>query len=190
MNKTIYSPANYLTVSRVFLIPLIMLFLFFDGKVTSFIASLLFSAAAITDWADGYLARKQQTSSSLGKFLDPLADKLLVMATMIMLIPLNRIPAWIVVLILARELAITGLRSIAADEGIVIAASNLGKYKTGFQIAALIGLTMHYEYYGFDFHFFGAILLWIALVLTLWSGWDYLKQFKDFILEKPDLPSP
>ena len=144
-------------------------------------ASLLFSIASITDWFDGYLARKQKSVTSLGKFLDPLADKLLVMATMVMLIPLGRIEAWIVVVIIAREIAITGLRGIATTEGIIIAASKLGKYKTGFQIAALIGLTLHYEYYGFDFHFYGTILLWIALVFTLWSGYEYLKQFTDLL---------
>lgn len=189
MTDNLYSTANYLTISRVIIIPLIMLFLFFEGKFPSFMASLLFIIASITDWADGYFARKEQTVSSLGKFLDPLADKLLVMATMVMLIPLERIPAWIVVLILAREIAITGLRSIASSEGIVIAASKLGKYKTGFQIAALIGLTMHYKYYGFDFHYWGSILLWFALFFTLWSGWDYIKQFKNLIVEKPDPPA-
>jgi CDP-diacylglycerol--glycerol-3-phosphate 3-phosphatidyltransferase len=114
-------------------------------------------------------------------FLDPLADKMLVMCTMVMLIPLDRIPAWVVVVILAREFAITGLRGMASNEGVVIAASKLGKYKTGFQIAALIGLTLHYEYYGFDFHFWGMGLLWIALFYTLWSGYEYMKQFKDML---------
>lgn len=185
MDKNIYSTANYLTLSRVLMIPLIMISLLFDGKLAAFIACILFSIASITDWVDGYLARKQHTVSTLGKFLDPLADKLLIMATMIMLIPLDRIDAWIVIVILAREIAITGLRSIAASENIVIDASNLGKFKTGFQIAALIGLTMHYEYYSFDFHFCGTILLWIALAFTLWSGWDYIKQFKGLLVEAP-----
>ena len=181
MEKNINNLANYLTLSRIAMIPLIIIFLLFDGKFASFMASLFFSIASITDWFDGYLARKQQSITSFGKFLDPLADKLLVMSTMIMLIPLGRIDAWIVVLILTREIAITGLRGIATTEGIVIAASKLGKYKTGFQIAALIGLTLHYEYYGFDFHFLGTILLWIALVFTMWSGYDYLRQFKGLL---------
>ena len=182
--SSIYSTANYLTFSRVVIIPFIMFFLFFDGKLAAFVSAMLFSIASITDWLDGYLARKQQTVTNLGKFLDPLADKLLVMAVMVMLIPLDRIPAWIVVLILAREFAITGLRGIASSEGVVIAASNLGKYKTGFQIAALIGLLMHYDYYGFDFHLWGTILLWIALALTLWSGYDYIKHFKGIITKE------
>ncbi|MDH3976546.1 MAG: CDP-diacylglycerol--glycerol-3-phosphate 3-phosphatidyltransferase [Deltaproteobacteria bacterium] len=181
MKENIYNTANYLTLSRVVLIPLIMFCLFFEGKVAAFIAALIFAVASATDWLDGYLARKNQTVSTLGKFLDPLADKLLVMTTMIMLIPLGRISAWIVVLILAREIAITGLRGVASSEGIVIAASNLGKYKTGFQIAALIGLLLHFNYYGINFHILGTLLLWIALGLTLWSGYDYLKKFKEVI---------
>lgn len=177
----LYSTANYLTISRVAMIPLIMFFLFFEGKTAALISAIIFSLAAITDWLDGYLARKQRTVSSLGKFLDPLADKLMVMAAMIMLIPLGRIPAWMVVIILAREIAITGLRSIASAEGLVIAASNLGKYKTGFQIASLIFLLIHFEYYGIKFHLYGMFLLWIALILTVWSGYDYIKKFKDVI---------
>ena len=178
METNIYNLANYLTISRVAMIPVIMFFLYFDSRATSFIASLLFFIASLTDWVDGYIARKNKLITVFGKFLDPLADKLMVISIMIMLIPLGRIDAWIVVLIIAREMTITGLRSIATTEGIVIAAGNLGKYKTGFQLASLIGLTMHYEYYGFDFHYYGTILLWIALVLTLWSGYDYLRQFK------------
>jgi len=179
ISNNFYSTANYLTVSRIIMIPIIVILLFFEGKLAAFITALIFSLASITDWVDGYIARKQHTVSVLGKFLDPLADKLLVMSTMIMLIPLGRIPAWIVVIILARELAITGLRGIASSEGVVIAASKLGKYKTGFQIAALITLLLHYEYCcGIDFHNIGMNLLWIALVLTLWSGYDYIVKFK------------
>ncbi len=179
--EILYSTANYLTVARVALIPLLVTTLFFKGQVAAFIAALIFITASITDWLDGYMARKYKTVSSFGKFLDPLADKLLVMSAMIMLIPLERIPAWMVVVILGREMAITGLRGIASEQGIVIAASGLGKYKTGFQIAALIGLLLHYEYYGIDFHRLGMVLLWIALIFTLWSGYDYIRKFKDVI---------
>jgi len=189
IKENIWSTPNYITVSRVIMIPLIMFFLLFEGKLASAMACIIFIIASITDWLDGYLARKNNKVTSFGMFLDPLADKLMVMATMIMLIPLGRIDAWIVVLILGREIAITGLRGIASSEGVVIAASNLGKYKTGFQIAALIGLTMHYNYYGFDFHFWGNLLLWVALALTLWSGYDYLKNFKQ-ILTGPEEESP
>ncbi len=178
MSNKIYNLANYLTMSRVVMIPVVMYFLSFDSKFSSFMASAIFFFASLTDWVDGYIARKKNFITVFGKFLDPLADKLMVMSIMIMLIPLGRIDAWIVVVIIAREITITGLRGIATTEGIVIAASKLGKYKTVFQLAALVGLTMHYEYYGFDFHYNATILLWIALGLTLWSGFEYLRQFK------------
>lgn len=178
MNNNIYNLANYLTMSRVVMIPIVMYFLSSDTRFYSFMASALFFFASLTDWVDGYIARRNKLITVFGKFLDPLADKLMVISIMIMLIPLGRIDAWIVVVIIAREVTITGLRSIASTEGIVLAAGNLGKYKTGFQLAALVGLTMHYEYYGFDFHFYATILLWIALVLTLWSGFEYLRQLK------------
>ncbi|APG26840.1 CDP-diacylglycerol--glycerol-3-phosphate 3-phosphatidyltransferase [Syntrophotalea acetylenivorans] len=178
---------NLLTLGRIACIPLLVSFLFFDGRGSSFGAALIFSLAAITDWLDGYLARKWQVVTVLGKFLDPLADKLIVMAALIMLIPLGRVPAWAVFVILAREIIITGLRSIAATEGIVIAASNLGKYKTILQMVAIIGLLLHYDYYWFfgmryewlhvSMHRIGLVYFYLALALTLWSGIDYLVKF-------------
>lgn len=178
---------NLLTLGRIACIPLLLALLFFEGKGVSFCAAVIFSLAAITDWLDGYLARKWQVVTVLGKFLDPLADKLIVMAALIMLIPLQRVPAWAVFLVLAREIVITGLRSIAASEGIVIAASNLGKYKTILQMVAIIGLLLHYDYYWFfglryellhvSMHNIGLVYFYLALVLTLWSGFDYLLKF-------------
>lgn len=178
---------NLLTLARIACIPLLIAFLFFDGKGSSFWAALIFSLAAITDWLDGYLARKWQIVTVLGKFLDPLADKLIVMAALIMLIPLGRVPAWAVFVILAREIVITGLRSIAASEGIIIAASNLGKYKTILQMVAIIGLLLHYDYYWFfgmryewlhvSMHRIGMVYFYLALALTIWSGIDYLVKF-------------
>ena len=109
--------------------------------------------------------------------LDPMADKLLINSALIMLISLDRIPAWMVVLIVGREVAVTGLRGIATTQGLVIAASNWGKAKLVFQSMALIGLMLHYKYLGIDFHFLGMLLLWIALVITLWSGIDYFHRF-------------
>jgi CDP-diacylglycerol--glycerol-3-phosphate 3-phosphatidyltransferase len=138
---------NILTLARIAAIPLVVILLLFDTRATSFWAAAIFGAAAMTDWLDGWLARKWQVVTVLGKFLDPLADKLIVMAALIMLIPLGRVPAWAVFLILAREMVVTGLRSIASSEGIVISASDLGKYKTIFQMTAIPGLLLHYDYY-------------------------------------------
>ncbi len=176
--ETLTNLPNALTFLRLACIPLILICLIFPGKWGSFLAALFFGIASITDILDGFFARKYGLVTVLGKFLDPLADKLLVSMTMIMLIPLDRIPVWIVIVIIAREMAVTGLRAVAVGEGIVIQASVLGKYKTIFQSVALVGLCLHYSYLGVDTHAVGTLFLWGALILTLWSGWEYFRQFK------------
>ena len=175
---------NILSIIRLVCIPLVVIVLNFPGKLGSFLAAMFVGLAFITDILDGYFARRYGAVTVLGKFLDPLADKLLVSVTMIMLIPLDRIPVWIVILIIAREMAVTGLRSIAVGEGIVIQASALGKYKTIFQSTAIVGLCLHYEYFDVDFHAVAMLFLYIALFLTLWSGWDYFRQFKEVFFPK------
>ena len=168
---------NCLTFFRMTVIPFIVALLFFQGKWIAFIAALLFSSAAITDLLDGYIARQQNSVTFLGKVLDPLADKLLITASLVMLIPLGRVPAWMVVVILLREIAVTGLRGISALDGSAMSASILGKYKTIFQDVALICLLIHYEYILVDFHAVGMFFLWIALIVTIWSGVDYFYRF-------------
>jgi CDP-diacylglycerol--glycerol-3-phosphate 3-phosphatidyltransferase len=178
---------NLLTLARIAAIPAVVILLLYDTRTTSFIAAAVFGAAAITDWLDGWLARKWQVVTVLGKFLDPLADKLIVMAALVMLIPHGRVPAWAVFLILAREMVVTGLRSIASSEGIVISASDLGKYKTIFQMTAIPGLLLHYDYYWLfglrwelfhvNMHNFGIFYFYVAFFMTLWSGGDYLFKF-------------
>ena len=176
-NRALFNLPNSLTLFRLVCIPVVVIFLGFRGRTGSFLAALFFGAAFITDILDGYFARRRGDVTVLGKFLDPLADKILVSVTLIMLIAVNRIPAWMVMLIIAREIAVTGLRGIAVSEGIVIQASSLGKYKTVFQSVASVCLCLHYPYWGIDFHTAGMVLLWIALVLTLWSAWAYFKGF-------------
>jgi CDP-diacylglycerol--glycerol-3-phosphate 3-phosphatidyltransferase len=175
--KVIWNLPNSLTIARIMAIPIIVLLLFYPGKIASFVAAIIFLFAAITDGLDGYIARRQNIVTTLGKFLDPLADKLLVITSLIMLIHLGRVPAWIVVIIAGREMAVTGLRAIAINEGIVISASQLGKYKTLLQVIATTTLICHYSYYSIDFHNVGMIFLWAALVLTVWSGLDYFRGF-------------
>jgi CDP-diacylglycerol--glycerol-3-phosphate 3-phosphatidyltransferase len=175
--RVIWNLPNALTIGRIMAIPLIVLLLFYPGKVVSFIASVIFLFAAITDGLDGYIARRQNVVTTIGKFLDPLADKLLVITSLIMLIHLGRVPAWIVAIIAGREMAVTGLRAIAINEGIIIAASQLGKYKTLLQVIATTTLICHYSYYSIDFHNVGIIFLWAALVLTMWSGLEYFRGF-------------
>jgi CDP-diacylglycerol--glycerol-3-phosphate 3-phosphatidyltransferase len=175
--RVIWNLPNALTIGRIMAIPIIVFLLFYPGKVVSFIASIIFLVAAITDGLDGYIARRQNVVTTLGKFLDPLADKLLVITSLIMLIHLGRVPAWIVAIIAGREMAVTGLRAIAINEGIIISASQLGKYKTLLQVIATTTLICHYSYYSIDFHNVGIIFLWPALVLTMWSGLEYFKGF-------------
>ena len=172
---------NILTLLRIAAIPVIILLMFFPGKLASFLSAITFSAAAITDYFDGFYARQKGLVTDFGKVMDPLADKLLVSAAFIMLIPHGRVYAWIVFLIIGRELAVTGLRNIIAVNNQDVSASVLGKYKTGFQIGAIIPLLIHYEYFGIDFHLIGSYLIWIALVLTLWSGADYFIKFRKLL---------
>ena len=142
----------------------------------------MFFAATITDFLDGYIARNYGSGSTVGKFLDPLADKLVVTTALIMLagMPrLPRIPAWIVVVFVSREILVTGLRAVAAVEGQIIAAAELGKYKMVLQAIALQGLLIHYTYFYIDFFAAGLFILWIALVLSVWSGFEYfVKGFR------------
>ena len=176
---------NKLTAFRLVCIPLVIIFLSFHDPWSSFFAAFFIGMAFFTDALDGYYARKYGAVTVLGKFLDPLADKILVTISMIMLIPLGRIPILMVIVIISRELAVTGLRSIAINEGIVIQSSQLGKYKTIFQAVAILGLALHYKYLEVDFHVVGMVFLWASLILTLWSGWAYFRSFyKVFSSEK------
>ncbi len=175
-----------LTAFRLLIIPVIMVMLTYETPFINFVTALLFLIATLTDIVDGYIARKYDLVTNLGKLLDPLADKLLVLTALIMLIPLGRVPAWIVALIVLRETGVTSLRAVAANEGIVIAASSLGKHKNLFQVIATIGLIMHHTYpltkvnnvpISLNFHASGLLVMWIALFLTLWSGIDYFVKF-------------
>lgn len=173
----VWNLPNLLSIFRILIIPVLVVFLFFPSPLASFLAALIFGVASLTDLLDGYIARYQKSETAIGKLLDPLADKLLINSALIMLIPLGRIPAWMVVLIVGREIAVTGLRGIASIEGLVIAASFWGKAKTVFQSFGVAGLLLHYEYLGINFHVLGMVLIWIALVITVWSGFDYFAKF-------------
>ncbi len=178
-----WSSPNHLTLYRIASIPVLMVLLLFSNKVCALLAAIVFSAASLTDLLDGLFARRRGLESTLGKFLDPLADKLLISAALIMLIPHGRVPAWIAFVIIGREIAVTGLRAILSERGVVMSAAELGKYKTGFQIAAIISLLIHYTYFNIDFHEVGRVLLWVALILTIWSGARYFLKFWDVMNE-------
>ncbi len=168
---------NLLSLSRIAAVPVLVLLLVFENRITSRLAAILFLIAIFTDLLDGFLARRQQVITNFGRFLDPVADKLINSAALIMLIPLGRIPAWMVLLIIARELAVTGLRAMASSEGIVIDASMLGKRKTLTQNTAIFLLIFHYPIKALDFHLYGMVLLWMALIITYWSGIAYFFNF-------------
>lgn len=170
---------NGLTLIRIALIPLIiLLFSFPSSRFMVFMAALVFGSAAFTDYLDGFLARRQGKVTFLGKALDPVADKLLTSSAFIMLAAHGWVPAWMVCVIIGRELAITGLRSVIAGKGADISASRLGKLKTGFQIAAIIPLMIHYPFLELDCAGIGLVLIWVALAFTVWSGVDYFIKFK------------
>ncbi len=175
------SHPNSLTMYRILAAPILVVFLLFPNPVCTFLAALLFSAAAITDYLDGFYARRFGLVSNFGKIMDPLADKLLVSSAFIMLSSLGWIPAWIVCVIIGRELAVTGLRNFIAENKMDLSASALGKYKTGFQIAAIIPLIFHYPYFGIHLHNIGMFFLYGALIFTVWSGIDYFIRFRQVL---------
>ena len=179
--KQVLLHPNSLTLFRVISVPVIVLLMIYPNRLFTALAALIFSAAAITDYLDGYLARQYGLESTLGKVMDPVADKLLVSSTFIMITAHGWIPAWMVCIIVGRELAVTGLRNIIAGEGQDVSASWLGKYKTGFQIAAIIPLLFHYPYLGVNLHAIGYFFLIGALIFTLWSGIDYFIRFRKLL---------
>lgn len=173
---------NKLTVLRVIMIPFFVLFMLTDlgGAGGKYIALTIFVLASMTDWLDGYLARKNNLVTNFGKFMDPLADKLLVCSAMICLIEKGRLAAWIVIIIIAREFIISGFRLIASDNGVVIAASYWGKFKTVFQMAMIIVLILDL---GGSFVIVEDILIGVALILTIVSLVDYIVKNKGVLLE-------
>ncbi len=167
---------NLLTLSRILSVPVIIILLYSGNRWLNLLTALLVTAAAITDGLDGYMARKYGFESNLGKLLDPLADKILILSTMVMLVYLHRAPAWMVCLILCRETAITGLRAIAADRGKAIGVTTMAKYKTTFQTVAIVALVIHYPFLGADAHAVGIFFLWIAFIYTMWTGYIYFRN--------------
>lgn len=172
--------ANQLTLLRIVLVPLFMVFLLVNIPYGNYIAAGVFILAACTDGLDGYIARSRKEITMLGKIIDPLADKLLISAALISLVELNVIKAWIVFVIIARELAVTGLRAVAAAEGYVIAASSLGKIKTVGQIVAIVILLLRDLPIPF-LDFLGQLALYFAALVTLLSGADYFYKAKDLL---------
>ena len=175
---------NKLTMFRVILIPFFVFFLlapYFEGY-GNYVAVAIFIVASLTDLLDGKIARKYNLVTNFGKFMDPLADKLLVCSAMICLIELGLLPAWIVIIIIAREFIISGFRLIASDNGVVIAASYWGKFKTTFQMLMVIVLLLNFDIPAFKI--LGTVLIWIATILTVVSLIDYIAKNKDVLKDQ------
>ena len=186
---------NRITISRILLIPLFVVMMMFNFgmgdmqflgvtlPVNHFIGGLIFIFASATDWVDGYYARKYNLVTTFGKFLDPLADKLLVSAAFILLVEMQIAPAWIVIVIISREFAVTGLRLVLAGGGEVVAANQLGKIKTVTQIVAITFGLFHNAIFEIWHIPFTMIMLYVALIFTVWSGWDYFYKNRRVLLE-------
>lgn len=168
---------NTITLMRIGVVPFLFLLLTEPGPFWSMMIAGLFVLASITDLLDGFVARRYNLITTLGKFLDPLADKLIVNTAMILMIPLGRIDAWIVAIIIMRDLIVDGIRSISSSEGIYIQASVLGKQKTLAQIIAVTALIIHHPFWGLDPHRVGTLILYVAFFLTIYSGMDYFIKF-------------
>lgn len=178
----VWTLPNLLSFFRIGIIPVLVYLLTFSDRASAVLAAALFLIASITDYFDGYLARRNRSVSDLGKILDPLADKLMVLSVLIMLAAMDRpgepsVPAWLVVVIIARESAVTVIRGIALSEGIVMHAETLGKYKFILQAFAVVGLLIHYRYWGVDFFVAGIYFLVLSAVIAVWSGISYHVQF-------------
>ncbi len=168
-----------LTLIRIVLVPFVVIFLISSSRVHVLIAAVIFGAASLTDWLDGLIARRRNQVTTLGQLLDPVSDKLLVAAALVALVQIDRVPAWMVFVIVGRELAVTGLRAISASVGVIVSASRLGKYKTVSQYVAITLLILEKgvppDYV--PFHWFSYSARWAALALTVVSGLDYFMRF-------------
>ena len=178
-----WNAANAITIGRIAVSPFVLLLPFADGRSGSLLLATAFLIVSLTDLLDGYLARRFASVTRIGKLLDPLADKLLAITALLVLVAIpERVPLWalpLVAAIIGRELAVTALRAMASAEGVLISAAPLGKWKTGFQTAALTALILHYTWLGlpFSFHQLGLVLLVVATGFTLWSGFDYFASY-------------
>jgi CDP-diacylglycerol--glycerol-3-phosphate 3-phosphatidyltransferase len=183
---------NLLTMARIAIIPFFILLMYYADPLSSYFAAIIFAGAAITDVIDGWLARRKNLVTVIGKFMDPLADKLIVMAALVMLVRLGRVASGLVIALLAREFIISGLRTIAASEGMVIAAGQGGKWKTALQLTAIVCLLAHYTYevdfvvvtIEANFNRVGTWLLWFSLLASVLSAIDYFRGFLDVMTGK------
>lgn len=168
--------SNQLTMGRVIIIPIFMAAFYLPDSLGHWLSGALFIIAAITDWLDGYMARKRGEITAFGRFLDPVADKLLVAAALVLLVSADMTPAFLAVIIIGREITIGALREWLAQRATVVHVSLIAKWKTALQMIAISTLLLHETVLGIPLHDVGLTLLWVAAVLTLWSGYDYIRD--------------
>jgi CDP-diacylglycerol--glycerol-3-phosphate 3-phosphatidyltransferase len=166
-----------LTLTRIIAVPLLIVFLISSSRVHALMAAAIFILASLTDWADGVIARRRNQVTTLGTLLDPIADKLLVAAALVSLLQIEKIAAWIVVVIIGRELAVTGLRAVSAGHGVIVPASRLAKWKTVSQYVAVTMLILEKGIVAPGFHALATGVLWVAVGLTVTSAVDYFYRF-------------
>ncbi|HTU99942.1 MAG TPA: CDP-diacylglycerol--glycerol-3-phosphate 3-phosphatidyltransferase [Luteitalea sp.] len=178
---------NALSLIRIVLVPLLVVVMLtpprswdWIGVRSDFLGAAIFGLASLTDFFDGWLARRRRQVTAVGQWLDPLADKLLVTGALISLVQLDRAPAWMVAIIVGRELAVTGLRSVATSRGVAMPASDLGKRKMAAQVTAILGLLLAPSV-PFPLNWVGTVALWVMLALALWSAVDYYRRFNDVL---------
>jgi CDP-diacylglycerol--glycerol-3-phosphate 3-phosphatidyltransferase len=183
--KEFWNLPNMLTMGRIFIIPLFVWFTYDGDPWYSVLAAAIFTLAAITDVVDGFLARRWNMITVVGKLLDPLADKLIVAAAMVMMVRMGRLPAWVVIVLLSREFIVTGLRQVAASEGMIIAAGQEGKWKTALQLTGIVALCVHYTHpvfflfawYDVNFNVVGQVLVYASTAFSVWSAGNYFRAF-------------
>jgi CDP-diacylglycerol--glycerol-3-phosphate 3-phosphatidyltransferase len=188
---------NLITLTRIALIPVFLYFTYYESRVDSFIAAMVYAVTSATDFLDGWVARRKNLVTVIGKFLDPLADKLIVMAALVMLVHLGRVQAWVVIAVMAREFIVTGLRTIAMSEGIVIAAGQEGKYKTALQLIAITFLLLHYTYpidawvftFDLDANRVGTWILYLSLFFSVLSAVLYFRSFVRVVYSDEGAPA-
>lgn len=182
----IFNIPNVLSFSRILSVPVFIVLMLEPNPVRALIAGIVFSLASATDWLDGYLARKWGQVTKIGKLLDPIADKILIMSALVILVEIRSdiVHPWIAIAIIGREFVVTGLRAIAASEGIIIPAENVGKYKVGAQITAVLSLLLDYYMDKGWMTDLGRIALWVAMVLAVYSAVLYFKSYWNKLKDK------
>lgn len=168
-----------LTWARMVVCPLFIPLIAKESTTLNWIAALLFIAASVTDWADGHFARKYGAISNMGKFMDPIADKILVATVLIMLIPTGKVGPVLVLLLLCRDILIGGIRSVAAADRVIIDAKAAGKWKTGMQMVAIPALLVGNPLFGIPLYELGAVLLWVSVILSIFSGYQYVSLYME-----------